>query len=116
MPNVFPTSISSPSIYDFTENTNIKVVSSESESGVKITRRRSFAAKGSWSVAWAAMPYSEYVVLKTFFNTVAGDTFSWTNPLDSISYTVRFADDTVLPAQVVTPSKHMSVSFTLEEA
>ena len=70
-------------------------VRTEFEGGYVQTRSRETRARKRWSLRWIAMTEADWGTLSTFFRSYLGSTFTWTHPITSASYTVRFSDDTL---------------------
>ena len=51
--------------------------------------------------------------LQAFFNTNSGNSFDWTNPTDSVVYTVRFAKETLKFKNIVVG--YYEIAIPLEE-
>lgn len=62
------------------------------ENGMIQTRPRFTRLRRSWTVKWNGMSNADRDTLAAFWITTAGGStaFTWTNPYDSQSYTVRF--------------------------
>lgn len=88
-------------------------VRSEFEAGYVQTRPRATRERRIFKLNWLALPTADWATLDAFFVANIGGTFTWTNPEDSQSYTVRFADDS-LESQIRSNGLR-TVSLTLEE-
>lgn len=71
-------------------------------------------SRKQFELTWNAMSDSNKSSLLTAFGTDLGSTFTWTNPLDSASYTVRYRDDELLFTRDVA-GKDWIVTVALEE-
>ena len=99
------------------EQSVMKTVKSESEANYVQTRSRATKRKRIFNVKYPLMLLTEYQTLRTFFEeTVFGEAlyFTWTNPIDSVSYTVRYKDE-VLKCSYYCNLWVANVSFILEE-
>ena len=67
------------------------------ENGVEQRRAKWASPIREFTLTFRNMTSAEYVVMKNFFIAKLGayTTFTWTNPNDSVEYTVRFKDDSL---------------------
>jgi phage-related protein len=67
-------------------------IRSSFEAGYEHTRPRFTRVRYTWSVSYKMLPASDKSTLETFVTTVreGADSFSWTNPVDSTTHTVKF--------------------------
>ncbi len=49
-------------------------------------------SRKTWTLSWKALKAADLSTLLTFFDSHLGDTFNWTNPVDSVTYVVRFSE------------------------
>jgi len=70
-------------------------VRTEFEGNYVQSRPRSTRATRRWTLVWNAMTEANFSTLDAFFIANAGTTFSWTEPVTSTSYTVRFSEDSL---------------------
>lgn len=105
-------------IHGLSEASLTKTVKTVSEANYVQTRARATRARKSFNVIHPFMLLSEYQTLRTFFETTvrgASTIFNWTNINDSVTYEVRYKEDT-LACTYYCPSWVRNVSFVLEEA
>ena len=111
----FPTLSVNPSV-GLEQDTRKKTLKSPTEDGYVITRAAWTRAKKTFLVKYNALPIADYNTLVDFFENDAkggAEVFNWTHPVSSVTYEVRFEEDT-LKAEYISPSL-VSCSFTLEE-
>ena len=89
-------------------------VRTQFEDGVVQSRARATKARDIFRLVYRSLPEADKVLLKTHFEANVGGTFSWTNPQDSVTYTVRYKDDK-LPLRTIA-YKLWHADFILEEA
>src|SRR3990167_2437360 len=67
------------------------------ESGKEQRRKKWANPKRRFLLRYRNIGQTEYNSIISFFDSQSGafDTFSWTNPMDSVAYTVRFLEDTL---------------------
>lgn len=87
----FPTLTAIPS-HPLIEQQENSVIRSEFDAGYVQTRARYTRVRKTWQVSYHFVDNSDKAALDTFVSTVNGgaDSFTWVNPQDSVSYTVRF--------------------------
>lgn len=88
----FPTLTAIPAV-PMTEETEDATIRSPFEAGYEHTRPRFTRVRKTWTIRYEYMSTSDKNTLDTFINSTVhqgSDSFSWTNPQDSTSYTVRF--------------------------
>ena len=85
----------------------------EFEANYTQSRPKAVRSTGRWSLKWANMPEADYQLLKTFFLANQGYSFSWTHPVTSASYTVRFGMDSL--KSTITINDYRQVEVSLEE-
>ena len=111
----FPILNQKPS-FTFTETTTYKTLKSPFEDGYQLTRPLWTKPKKEWHIVYKYLSDSDYQTLRDFFeNSALGGavSFNWTNPVDNMSYEVRFKEDS-LKAEYVTVG-YWDVEFDLEE-
>ena len=109
----FPSTIPSPLAKGFSESVSKPIYSTESESGYKQTRPKGFLPHRKWEMSWNMMSNLDYAALYTFFINNNGLIFEWTNPLDGVTYNVRFAQEEL--SRSMQTNTHGAVNITLEE-
>jgi len=88
------------------------------ESGIIVTRARFTTVPWFWSFSYSLLPNTDKVTLMTFFKTTVkfgAVAFDWTNPLDSVVYSVKFGA-VVEPELEDSQQKEWSVDVLLVEA
>ena len=88
-------------------------VRTESEGGYVQSRPRCTRAIRRWTLRWNNMSSADFVLLSAAFVSDAGNSFSWTEPVTSTAYTVRYLENS-LTWQHVAPG-YRAVSVSLEE-
>lgn len=112
MPNSWP-AIAKPD-YPMDEERSFPVVRSEFETGAVQTRLRFTTKRLVATLTWNAMTQTDFATLEAFFDANQGLTFTWTHPVSSTSYTVRFQGDTLKSSNIA--NNRRSVTVVLEEA
>jgi phage-related protein len=81
--------------YAVDETVSYKTIVSEFENGAEQRRKKWSNPQRKWSLRFRNRKKSEVDAVKVFFTGRLGSltAFTWTNPNDSVEYTVRFADD-----------------------
>ena len=79
----------------YTEITTVKVLTSEYENGVVQKRKKWHKDKKSWEIRFKTNTLTEIQAIRDYFIATDGsaDTFTFTEPLSDVAYTVRFKDD-----------------------
>lgn len=85
-------SIIKPSI-PLEEETIKAQLRTEFEAGYVHSRARDTRARTRWNLKWKSMSETDYQTLKSFFESNVGGSFTWTHPVSSASYTVRFTTE-----------------------
>jgi len=90
------------------------VLRSKFEGGYVQTRPRFTRARRVWQITYNQLSSANKILIDNFIDTVLGgaDSFTWTNPQNSTSYTVRFKDN---PTFSYTSYNRWNVNFTLEQ-
>lgn len=83
--------------YPFVEDTVSNVLVAEFENGVEQRRDKWGRTKKRFEVAFNLMNHAQATSLRDFFEQKSGsaDTFQFTNPINGITYTVRFLEGTL---------------------
>ena len=108
-------SIATPNL-PLEEISTTSTIRSPYEAGYVNTRPRWTRARKVFVLRWNALSSSDFTTLRTFFEDTVnggGDSFTWTQPVTSTSYTVRFAQDN-LRFSTVTSDRYKG-SVILEE-
>lgn len=81
--------------YTVASDTEFKTQTSEFESGAKQYRQVWSSAKRTWKLTFRNRTTAVMQAIQAFFESKLGQatSFTWTCPLDSVEYTVRFAKD-----------------------
>lgn len=76
------------------ETVNHNVITSRFENGSTQRRLKGTNSPRSWGLNFVVRTKTEMETVRDFFNTKNGSltSFTWTNPNDSIEYTVIFSD------------------------
>lgn len=78
-----------------------KTIKSQFESGHTQTRRKWSAVLRAWTLRFNNVVAATEVAVKAFYATKGAHTsFTWTNPNDSVEYTVRFVEDSLVSVMV----------------
>ena len=87
----FPTLTTKP-IFPIPEQKEDSVIKSDIEGGYQNTRQRFTRIRRNFEIKYTNLSTSEKGTLDAFIDTVKGgaDSFTWTHPMTSTSYTVRF--------------------------
>lgn len=96
------------------ETTIDPAISSEMEDGIVVTRPRYTRIRRRWELSWQNMRAAAYEALRTFYYGRKGGSlsFTWTNPANNTTATVRFKGDLNGKAS---PMGVYNVTVTLEE-
>jgi hypothetical protein len=70
-------------------------IRTEFEGNYVQSRPRATRATRRWTLVWNAMTEAHYQLLDAYFIANIGVTFSWTEPITTTSYTVRFSEDSL---------------------
>ena len=65
------------------------------EDGSAQSRVKHTKGRGRWELSYDEVPISYAYVLRDFFYANQGTVFTWTNPMNSIQYNVRFSEDEI---------------------
>lgn len=87
----FPTLSVLPS-YPLKDDAEDPTLKSNFEAGYTLARTRFTRQRKLFSLVYNKLPNADKLLLEAFCDTVHGgaDTFTWTHPITSVSYTVRF--------------------------
>lgn len=113
MPNAWP-AIAKPD-FPLGDDRQYPVVRTEFETGAVQTRLRFSKQRIVCTLNWNAMSETDYQTLETFFDANQGLTITWTHPVTSASYTVRFRGDS-LQSQCIENGRRKVGPIVLEEA
>lgn len=84
---------------DFTLSQKVRynTLISTFENGTEQRRSKWGTSLRSWTLQYKNRTSSELSTIQTLFDTKlgSGTAFTWTNPLDSTEYTVRFVEDSL---------------------
>jgi len=94
----FP-SIANPS--EFVQTYRKGQIKGRFEDGTVFSRAKETRARFKFTLSWKSLSGTDYIALITFFNSNIGTTFTYTHPLTSTEYTVRFAQDELPKARNV---------------
>ena len=112
----FPTLSQNPSIEGWDEGIAFDpTIKSRTEGGYKQTRPRFTRMPDGWNIAYKALPQADKNTLRTFEKTVkvGSEMFTWTNPINSVTYNVRFVKP--ISYKLHLTSIYWNVEFELEE-
>ena len=92
-------------------------VRSQYEGGYVSSRSRFTRIPRRWDVKYEWMTTVNKGTLQTFEEArgVGSESFTWTNPMDSTSYTVRFLEPVRYTPTLLTNFQYWTVEFILEE-
>lgn len=88
----FPTLSRKPS-FPLDEEREDAVIRSNFEGGYELSRVKFTKIRYTWTVSYSLLPDTDKATLEAFVTSVQGgaDSFTWTNPVDSVVHTVRFS-------------------------
>jgi phage-related protein len=106
--SAFPTLSQYPS-FPLGEEREDSTLRSKFEDGYEQTRPKFTKIRYTWSLTYNNLTNTDKATLEAFVTTVreGADSFTWTNPVDSASYTVKFAQ---IPKYECT-NKIVSISY-----
>jgi phage-related protein len=114
----FPSLTYAPS-YPIKEEREDSAIKSKTEGGYEISRQRFTRVRRKWYLGYQMLPETDIATLRTFVDvTVKGgaDYFTWTNPMDSNTYTVRFEKPPTFSAKAKSGGiTQYQVDFVLQE-
>lgn len=70
-------------------------IRTEFEGGYVQSRARATRSIRRWTLVWNAMTEADFATLEAAFIADIGTTFSWTEPVTSTNYTVRYSTDSL---------------------
>jgi len=81
--------------FTLTESSEFRTLESPAENGTKQYRSAWPTGAQAWRLVFQKRTLTVVQAILTFFNSMKGKAtaFTWTNPLDSVEYTVRFKSD-----------------------
>lgn len=89
-------------------------VQTEFEGNYIQSRARATRGRHKWTLNWSYMSETNYQTLETFFNDNIGNSFTWTHPVTSTSYTCVFGSDNITCDEQI-PGFRSGVSIQIEE-
>jgi len=97
--------------YPFTEEIAYNVITTDFENGAEQRRLKSENPKTIFTINFFPKTLTEATAIKAFFKARQGsyDTFTFTNPLDSVEYTVKFMDNSLKMERVAYNTVRMQV-------
>lgn len=113
-PTLSENGVTIPPSYPLIEQVEDSVIRSNFDGGYVQTRARYTRIRKTWKINYSNLSNTNKNTLVAFLNTVNGgaDSFTWTNPIDEVSYSVRF---TIPPICSHTLIDRWDVSFSLEQ-
>jgi len=83
--------------YTFETTKEYKTLVSEFENGTEQRRQKWSAQRRSWKLVFKNRSATDLGTITTLFDAKKGalTSFTWTNPIDSTDYTVRFKEDSL---------------------
>ena len=113
----FPSTIRPPKL-NMGGSTYLPQVRTEMENGKVFTRKRFTRAREKFSgFGWNYLPEAEYQALKTFFKSVQGGSFTWTHPIENVTYTlISSADELTYGGYDESGDGRKDIVWPLEEA
>lgn len=97
--------------FEIDEDLYYPQIVTEFEANYVQSRLRGTRETRRWSLTWNAMTSADYVSLQTFFVTNQSISFTWTNPVTSVSYDCRFLDDSLKGRIVPTGIINLTVNI-----
>ena len=96
------------------ETTPDPAIRSEFEDGSVHTRPRYTRLRRTWTLTWQNLKGADYRTLRAFYVSQKGGslTFTWQNPIERTTFTVRFTGDITAK---YTEVDHWNVTVRLEE-
>jgi hypothetical protein len=70
-------------------------VRTEFEGGYVQSRKRNTQPRRRWGLQWLNMSNADFALLEAAFIADQGNSFSWTEPVTSTVYSVRYSDDKI---------------------
>lgn len=109
---VFPTLSVEPTV-KYADEIVKPTVKVEFEGNYAQTRPKYTRSMEKFSLHFRPITEADKTTLKTFFNTNSGNSFTWTNPTNTIEYTIRFSEDTLRFKYIL--SERYEITIPLEE-
>ena len=100
--------------YPFDEDTTLSQIKSQFEDGKVQSRVKWTSSRDRFALKWTQMAEAELQSFNEHFQANVGATFSWTHPITSASYTVRYSDDNIKSTSIL--HGYRSVRVSIEEA
>ena len=100
--------------YPLDEDTSLNQIKSTFENGTVQSRVKWTNSRDSFSLRWDQMAEAEFQSFKEHFQANQGSTFSWTHPITSTVYTVRYSQDSF--KSTATIPGYRTVRVAIEEA
>ncbi len=95
-----------------------KTVRIETEGGYVVTRPRTTRPpRREWTTGWSEITHADKLKIEVFYESVMGgaNSFTWTDPVSLIEYTVRFVGDLEFQYKGIGPTKLWAVKVKLEQ-
>lgn len=83
------------------------------EDGSVQSRTKHTKGRGKWELSYDGISIVDSYIIRDFFYANQGDLFNWTNPMNNITYIVRFSEDE-LQVKIQSPY-NCSLSVKIEE-
>lgn len=90
---VFPTLSINPAVEPWEEDVaSDPTIRNQVEGGYVLTRSRFTRIPDKWNIGYITLPEADKNTLRTFEKSVkvGSEKFTWTNPMNNLSYEVRF--------------------------
>ena len=91
----------------------LPVVRTEFEGGYVQSRKLNSRERERWTLHWLNMAESDFQLLKSAFIADQGNSFTWVEPVTSVSHQVKYSEDSLKWAHV--EKGYRQVSVALEE-
>jgi phage-related protein len=100
--------------YPISEQRANSVIRSEFDGGYVQTRARFTRIRKIWKITYTQLSAANKLLIDNFVTTVncGADSFDWTNPQDSVTYSVRFLSP---PISTYVSYNRWNVVFDLEQ-
>lgn len=92
----FP-SLPTPSWQFFEQKPARAQLMSPFEAGMSQSRPKHTSTRWIFTIGWQALGTTDYATLVAYYDANVGSSFSWTHPITSTVYTVRFGNENELP-------------------
>ena len=95
------------------ENKEYRTLVSKFENGAEQRRGKWNSPLHSFKLQFKNRPHAEMENIKTFFSNKEGalTPFTWENPIDSIEYTVRFKEDSLIVELIAYQLYNIALEF-----